>query len=138
MKAQAKISDIICILLLIAIAITSFTIIFPGFIEKVTIEFVRASGEFIARELSGLVTLLAATKEAEIKYNLPNVEYEIQISDRVITIYPKFKAPPAEKTFGIEYFGVEIGKHYLKNSVDGKILTNLMISKGIKYELSLK
>lgn len=104
MKGQAKVSDVVGILILIGILIVSFSKIFAIGSEQIALQYARMSGEFIARELASLSTLLGAAERGEIKYELPiQREFEIFVSERIIKVKPKLM-----REIGIDYSGFEI------------------------------
>jgi hypothetical protein len=110
-KGQAEAIDIIGILALTGVLATFLTIAIPSFLKQFLTEYVRASGEFIAREISGVITLMRAAESGKIYYQLPKIaSYDIDVSKRVIKVSPEYEMFKgfAEKTVGISYSGVEI------------------------------
>ena len=104
MKGQAKVSDIVGVLILVGILIFSFSKIFAIGSKQIALQYARMSGEFIARELASLSTLLGAVEKGEIKYELPiQTEFEIFIKDRVIKVKPRLA-----REVGSDYSGFEI------------------------------
>lgn len=125
MKGQAKAVDVIGILVLAGVLATFLTIAIPSFLKQFLREYVRASGEFIAREISGIATLMRAAESGEIRYQLPKIaSYDIEIDKRVIKVAPHYEMLRrfAERTFGTSYSGVEIPSAKLRNVKESLVI----------------
>jgi hypothetical protein len=117
MKAQAKAVDIICILMVIVILFFFLSIILPKFLDVVLTSLVGSSAEVVARQSSGLITLLgAATYDAQLSYKFAeNVVYTVEVDSRTIRITPHYTTEFAEKAPATTTVGVELGKYTLKD-----------------------
>jgi len=112
MKALTT-SDIISVLFAIVVLFLFFSQIFPRVVATITDTFSKASGENVARQLSGLITVSgAATHEIKIDY-IPTKQhtYNILIKDRTIKVTPIFKVAYAEKASSTQPFAVSLNDY---------------------------
>ena len=107
MKAAVT-SDMVTIMLVILTIFAFFTLIMPGILSMITEAFSKSSGEAVARQLSGLITISGASAhEIKIDY-IPTKEfvYKISIKDRSIKVTPRFKVSYAEKASSTQQFAI--------------------------------
>ncbi|MHA1852018.1 MAG: hypothetical protein ACTSUF_00745 [Candidatus Heimdallarchaeaceae archaeon] len=117
MKAQAKGIDLICILMCVVILLFFLLTVLPSFLDVVLTELVGSSAEVVARQSSGLITLLGATTyDAQLSYRFAeNVLYSVSIDGRTIKITPHYKTSFAEKSPATTTVGIELGTYTLED-----------------------
>jgi hypothetical protein len=118
MKAQGKAVDFLCIILGIIILGSFFFLIFPKFLDLVVGELVGSSAEVLARQSSGVITLLgAATHNAKLSYEYSKqITYTIQIENRVIRVIPHYTTEFAEKAPYSVTIGIELGTKKIEDT----------------------
>jgi hypothetical protein len=112
MKAIAT-SDTIGIVLVIFVLFLFFSQVFPKLISVITDNFSKASGENVARQLSGLITVSgAATYKIKIDY-VPTTDhtYNIFMKDRTVKVTPIFTVNYAEKASSTQRFAVGLNDY---------------------------
>jgi hypothetical protein len=135
-KGQAKVVETVGILVLVAIL--TVVGIFSGIriSEAQMREAAFSSAQFVASDLSGIITSLGAVREAKVSYPIyGNARYDVNINERVITIEPKHIAY-VEKTIGKGYLGVEVGNHSIPDLENRLIILKYFNSttRKSKYE----
>jgi hypothetical protein len=135
-KAQAKVTDFLCIILLIAALAFLFSQVFPVFYEMIIKELIQSSAEVVGRQTSGLITLLgAATYDAKISYQFSdNVKYTVNIDRRTIRITPKYETKIAEETPATVTVGIELGEYNL-DDVFGIRAIKTIEDGDVRYEV---
>jgi len=120
MKGQSKIPEIVGIIILFAVTVFFAAVILPKYMENLIVMLTYGSGEFVSRDMSGIITLLNATRHSEINYGFlsKEISYDITIKDRVLSVKPNSKVSYVAKLTGFDYIGIEVGNHVL-NEVKG-------------------
>lgn len=81
----------------------------PKLLELITQAISLTSGESVARQLSGLITISgAAQHNIEINHTIERMKYDVEIQTRTIIVTPKYKVPYAEKSRGVELFAIPL------------------------------
>ena len=122
MKAAVT-GNIVGIMLVIVVLFVFFTYEVPKIISVVMESFSKASGEGVARQVSGLITVSgAATREIDIDY-IPTREhvYDVVVKMRTIKVTPKFTVPYAEKASSTQPFAVNL-QDYEEDNVNHFII----------------
>jgi hypothetical protein len=118
MKAQGKAVDFLCIVLGIIILVSFFLLIFPKFLDLVVRELVGSSAEILAKQSSGVITLLgAATHNARLSYEYSKeINYTVNIKNRVIGVIPHYTTEFAEKAPYNAAVGIELGTKKIEDT----------------------
>lgn len=112
MKAISS-SDTIGIVFGIFVLFLFFSQVFPKVISVITDNFSEASGENVARQLSGLITVSgAATYKIKIDYT-PTTDhtYNILMEGRTVKVTPIFTVNYAEKASSTQPFAVDLNDY---------------------------
>ena len=119
----AVLSDIVGVMLIIVAMFLTFTQIIPKIISTIGESFSRASGENVARQVSGLITVSgAAPHEIQIDYiQTKEHTYNVEIISRTIKVTPNFKVPYAEKASSTQPFGIDL-QDYKEDNVNHFII----------------
>jgi hypothetical protein len=123
MKAQAKATDFLCIILGIVVLVFFFTTVFLNILDLVISELVGTSAEVLARQSSGLITLLGATTHnAQLSYKYSEkVNYTINLENRVIEVIPHYTTEFAEKSPYKVAVGIELGTKRIEETYGIKV-----------------
>jgi len=106
-------SDAIGIVLGVFVLFLFFSQVFPKVYALITDNFSKASGENVARQLSGLITVSgAATYKIKIDYT-PTTEhtYNVLVKDRTVKVTPIFTVNYAEKASSTQPFAVVLNDY---------------------------
>ena len=118
-------------ILIALLMLASGAMLLPNFVKQIANEYARSSGEYAARELSGLITLMRAAENGIIYYQFPKIAtYDISIKDRIIRVSPKFKTslPLIPKNvYGMSYIGVNVSNKEIKNVSELKIVKDIKV-----------
>jgi hypothetical protein len=130
--------DFLGIVLVIFLTFVTVAAMLPKLLELIIQAISLTSGESVARQLSGLITISgAAPYKIEINHTIEKVKYDVDIQTRTILVKPKYKVPYAEKSRGIEPFAIPLQDKSYKDVNSFTILKELVGGKS-QYEFEAK
>lgn len=132
MKGLETVYNVLGIALVILALVLFIVEILPSIISSIVEIFTRASGESLAHEISGLLTISGSSAYAiEITYELPKeFSYTISASSRILTVKPTFNVKYAEKSSGSAAFATDFQDFKFDNP------SSLLIEKRMKNGVS--
>ena len=126
----ATTSEIVGIMLVIAVTFAFFVLIFPNILSIIVEGFSKAAAENVARQLSGLITISGSSAyKIKIDYT-PTKEhtYKIEIKSRTIKVSPEKLPRYAEKASSTQSFAVDL------NEYKGNNINHFTIEKNFEGE----
>ncbi|MEM5773016.1 MAG: hypothetical protein QXL86_02200 [Candidatus Aenigmatarchaeota archaeon] len=110
----------------------------PKLLELIAQAISLTSGESVARQLSGLITISgAAPYKIQINHTIERVKYDVDIKVRTIIVKPKYNVPYAEKSHGIEPFAIPLPDESYKD-VNSFTINKEFLEGESKYEFEAK